>query len=122
MLAFTNPVIVVLPAARVEVALTNPVMVVLPAASVVVALTKPVIVELPNATAPLTDSLCPGVVLPMPTLPEYWATLTSPLANTSIDGMPDTSLTANMELERSFVMENSWPAEPSNDRVPLVVG
>ena len=37
-------------------------------------------------------------------------------------GIPDTSLTENIVPVKSFVIENNWPAEPSNDKVPFDVG
>jgi hypothetical protein len=61
-------------------------------------------------------------VPPTKTLPEYCASLTVPVSNTSIEGIPDTSLTEKIVPVKSFVTENNCPAEPSNDNVPLEVG
>jgi hypothetical protein len=44
------------------------------------------------------------------------------VSNTSIEGIPDTSLTEKIVPVKSFVTENNCPAEPSNDNVPLEVG
>jgi hypothetical protein len=62
------------------------------------------------------------VVPPTNTLPEYCASLTAPESRTSIDGIPEMSLTEKSVPVRLFVIENNCPAEPSNERVPLEVG
>jgi hypothetical protein len=46
---------------------------------------------------------------------------TNPVSSTSMDGIPDTSLTANILPDKESVMDNSCPAAPSNDNDPVEV-
>ena len=52
-------------------------------------------------TDPATSNFAVGLVVPIPTLPPYCANLTTPVSNTSILGMPETSLT-ELEVKQNF--------------------
>ena len=83
-----------------------------------VAVTTPVIL-----TFPLTSSFAIGLVVPIPTnsVAPNGANWIVPSASTSIEGIPETSLTEKILPEvRLFVIENNWPAEPSKLKVPLL--
>jgi hypothetical protein len=95
--------------------------VVLPAAAAGARPTYPLVDPL-KRSVPLTSSLLPGVVTPIPTLPPNSANFTVPSALTSILGIPDTSLTEKITPVKSFVIENSCPALPSKLNVPFDVG
>jgi hypothetical protein len=67
--------------------------------------------------------LAPSVAtFPNQVFPLYPFNWIMPLAYTSIDGIPETSLTEKIVPERSLVIENNCPALPSKETVPLDSG
>ena len=52
-------------------------------------------------------SVALSVAVPRSILPPYCANLITPVSNTSIDGIPDTSFTENIEPDKLLVIENN---------------
>ena len=75
-------------------------------------------IEAPKPALPLVWNLNVGLVSPIPTFPVNSAIPTVPSAFILKDGIPDISLIEKIyPVERTLLIENNCPADPSNDRV-----